>query len=53
MAKKSCKITRSEFAEIIQNTEKRIGKKFSQNDIESIMKGMIKSGMLKGCPTKK
>jgi len=51
--KKQCKITRSEFAEIISNTEKKIGSRMSQSDIEAIMKGMIKAGMLKSCPTKK
>lgn len=46
MTKKNCKISRTELSQIIKNTEKKIGYKFEQPEIEALIKGMIKSNML-------
>ena len=32
---KKCKITRSEFSKIIENTEKKLGSRLSQSDIRN------------------
>ena len=47
------KITRSELATIIKNTETKIGYKLSQSDINKIVVGMAKADVLKTSTVKR